>query len=302
MKHKIMRAFWLVAVLFTAITCYAQTGQKLFSFALIADVQYADVETSGERTYRESLGRLNRCVENLNSYDLEFIVHLGDLVERDFISYEKALEAFGKSKHKIYYVIGNHDLAVEDEFKPKVNKLLGLNRGGYGYFDTGDWRFLLLNGMGNSLLGSKEGTVEMDIAVKKWKELEEEGAINAYNWNGGIDEKQLKWMERKMQDAAKKGKRVVLFCHLPLYPVNELILWNQEEVAETVFRYDNFFAFINGHHHAGNYTTERGRHFLTVKGMVENKMDPSYYVVDVYQDIMILQGFGGEEDLEWDIK
>ena len=98
----------ILVSLFLIVQCFCFTHaqeETLFSFGVVADVQYADVDPAGERFYRYSLGKL------------EFIMHLGDLIDRDFESYEKPLAIFGKSKNKVLYVIGNHEYEIDDKDK-----------------------------------------------------------------------------------------------------------------------------------------------------------------------------------------
>ncbi len=295
----------LVSLLFV-VQCFCFTHaqeEALFSFGVVSDVQYADVDPAGERFYRYSLGKLERNVDFFNNYNLEFIMHLGDLIDRDFESYEKPLAIFGKSKNNVLYVIGNHEYEIDDKDKSKVHKLLGLNKKGYNYFDRGNWRFVMLNGMGLSIKASKEGTKKRVLADKKFEELKRQGAINAYDWNGAIDEKQLMWLDKTLTDAKKRGKRVILFCHLTLLPVNELVLWNHEEVKDLIFKYDNVFAYIGGHDHNGLHIYEKGVHFLAVKGVLNASVDEtSCAVVNVYADKLVFEGFGREEDKVWEIK
>ena len=51
-------------------------AEKLFSFGLIADPQYADAETAGNRYYRNSLKKLENCISELNMHDLSFTLTL----------------------------------------------------------------------------------------------------------------------------------------------------------------------------------------------------------------------------------
>lgn len=59
-------------------------------FGLIADPQYADAEPSEThpRFYRNSLCKLSKAITELNDHHLEFVVTLGDLVDRDWASFE----------------------------------------------------------------------------------------------------------------------------------------------------------------------------------------------------------------------
>ncbi len=54
----------------------------LFSFGLLGDPQYADVNPAGSRHYRASLGKLKSCIARLNQEDLEFVVTVGDIIDR----------------------------------------------------------------------------------------------------------------------------------------------------------------------------------------------------------------------------
>ena len=299
MKTNIVLLFLLFQ---SAYYTYAQ-DQPLFSFGVVSDVQYADAEAIGNRYYRFSLDKLERSIDFFNGYDLEFVMHLGDLIDHDFESYEKPLAIFGKSTNKVLYIIGNHEYEIDDNDKSKVHKLLGLNKKGYSYFDKGNWRFVMLNGMGLSIKASEEGTKKRALANEKFQELKEQGAVNAYDWNGAIDQKQLNWLDKTLSDASKEGKRVILFCHLTLLPVNGLVLWNHEEVKDIIFKYDNVFAYIGGHEQNGSYIYEKGKHFLAVKGVLNASEDEtSCAVVNVYDNKIIFEGFGREEDKVWEIK
>jgi hypothetical protein len=221
----------------------------------------------------------------------------------DFESYEKPLAIFGTSKNEVLYVLGNHEFEIDDQDKRKVYKLLGINKKGYSYLDKGDWRFIMLNGMGLSIKSSLEGTKKRALAKKKFQELKEQNAVNAYDWNGAIDQRQLKWLEKTLFEASEKGKKVILFCHLTLLPVNALLLWNHEEVKDMIFKHDHLFAYIGGHDHSGSYVYEKGKHFFAVKGVLnESEHETSCAVVHVFNDRMVIEGFGREDDRVWEIK
>jgi hypothetical protein len=83
------------ALLLSVITCTmlpASWGDeeneeaKLFSFGLVADVQYGDKDTRGAGHYREALGRLEECVAELNQHDLVFTRELGEGPAREISS------------------------------------------------------------------------------------------------------------------------------------------------------------------------------------------------------------------------
>ena len=269
-------------------------GEKLFSFGLIADVQYADAEKAGNRDYRNSLNKLKNCIDEFNRHNLSFVVNLGDLIDHDYASFDKPLEIIKGLKVPVYNVTGNHDFSVDDEFKGKVRKRLK-NRNGYFSFETGNFSFIILDGTDVSIFASVEGSPQYQTAMDKYKELEAGGANNAYTWNGAIGRKQLKWLEKKLQKADEEKRKVILFCHWPLFPENGTQLWNNKEVL-SVINHHCVVAWIAGHHHAGSYEKIEDIHYLTLKGMVEAKSGMSCGIIDVYTDKLLLNGYGDQKD------
>ncbi len=100
-------------------TSYAQVKIGVF-----ADCQYCDCETGGNRFYRNSLSKLNNCLGEFNKDQLDFVVGLGDLIDRDFESFRAVNAILGKSNSPVYQVTGNHDLSVENDFLDKVPSAL----------------------------------------------------------------------------------------------------------------------------------------------------------------------------------
>ncbi len=121
------------------------------SFGVIADPQYADVEASGTRFYRQSLGKLEACIDELNRQELSFVTTLGDLIDRDLASFDAIMPLYEKLRHPHYPVCGNHDFYVSDEDKPKVLGKMKLERFYHSKSMRG-WRLIFLDGMDVSLL------------------------------------------------------------------------------------------------------------------------------------------------------
>ncbi|MEX2568588.1 MAG: metallophosphoesterase [Cyclobacteriaceae bacterium] len=289
-------------ILLVTAALLAQDGQaqneeeKLYSFGVITDVQYADVETVGKRNYRGSPAILENTLKMLNEYDLEFTVNLGDLIDRDFGSFEKPLAILENSKANVYHVWGNHDFAVEDELKGQVGKKLG-NKKGYHAFEKKGLVFLVVNGMDISLEGHPINSPNYKMAERLMEELEANGANNAKPWNGGIGKEQLDWLVKQTEDAHKKGKKAVVFCHYPLFPENGLHLLNHKEVYEKLSDAGSLVAWFSGHHHEGNYVKDKkGIHHLTYQGMVEAETNALGAIISVYQNKLVVHGIGHEMD------
>lgn len=271
--------------------------KPLFSFGVISDVQYADVDQAGERNYRGSLAILEKTIEELNQHELAFTVSLGDLIDRDMESFVKPLRILTQSKAKIHHVFGNHDFTVADEHKKEVPKLLG-NPKGYHAFTQGDLVFVVLNGLDNSIDGHPAGSAGYKKATSTLAELEKLGASNAKPWNGGLGKKQTNWLAKTLTKAQRQKKRAIVFCHYPLLPENGLHLWNNREVLEILDKNPNVVAYFSGHHHGGNYVVENGLHHLTFYGMVEAKSPSLGAVVRVFEDRLEMEGIGDQESRE----
>jgi predicted phosphodiesterase len=267
-----------------------------FSFGVISDVQYADVETAGKRNYRGTLETLKRTLPYLNAYDLKFTAHLGDLIDRNFESFEGPLSILESSKAPIHYVWGNHDFDVADSLKLQVGEKMN-NEDGYHSFEIGNMVFMVVNGMDISMGGHPEGTKNHEQALQMMASLETKGANNVKPWNGGVGQEQLGWMESLVEKAEKEGKRVIAFCHYPLLPENGLQLLNHQEVLDRIGNSPAMVAWFSGHHHAGNYIKDaKGMHHLTFLGMVEAESPALGAIVTVNKDKLIIHGIGDEED------
>ncbi|WP_114748949.1 metallophosphoesterase [Pleomorphovibrio marinus] len=292
-----MKFLFLTIMLSTAwATAIAQSKENpVFQFGVFTDVQYADIEQVGERDYRGVPPKLEKTIEILNQYDLEFTVNIGDLIDQDFKSFELPLSLLEKSKAKVYHVFGNHDFTIQDEKKKMVPTLLG-NSVGYHAFEKEHMKFILLNGLDNSLDGHAEGTKGYAKAKQTLRELEEAGGNNAKPWNGGLGEKQFDWLAAQLKQAEETNKQTLIFCHYPLLPENGLQLWNNREVLELIRQYPGVVAWFSGHHHAGNYVIQDGVHHLTFLGMVESKEEALGAVIQVFEDGLAIKGFGEEED------
>ena len=278
-------AFMSISFLFTT----SVLGQEApFSIGVIADCQYCSTPGTGVRKYSISDQKLQTCVNHLNTLDLAFVVHLGDFIDKEFESFAVVGPIYQQLMMPKYHVLGNHDFSVEDEYKKIVPKTLKLSR---RYYDFGvkDWRFIVLDGNDLSFYAYPEGSKKHQRATVYY----EENNITSPKWNGGLSQKQLKWLERVLKKATRKNEKVMLYCHFPIYPENVHNLWNAAEVVALLEKYPCVKAYLNGHNHEGNYGQKSGIHFLTLKGMVDTE-ETSYAVVKIEDNQLIIQGFGRE--------
>jgi len=305
LKSKQMKLFFaslFAALIFFNMHLTGKTGdhqpedqerKPLFSFGVIADVQYCACETAGERFYNNSLTKLREAVSSLKADSAEFLINLGDIIERDFVSYKPVLAIIDSSGLKTYHLTGNHDYMVGARHK----KHLPLNmpsKEGYYSFKSKNFRFIVLDGNEISIYGPGNKT-----AIKQAGDyiaaLKKEGNINAIDWNGGISTGQLGWLMAQLDEASAKEEKVIIFCHFPVFPENMHNLLNYKEILSALEKYNNVVAWFNGHNHAGNYGNFHMIHFITMKGMVETETKGSYAIVEVYTNKIWIRGAGREK-------
>ena len=290
----------MLLVLFVLVGCASPPQEKrtaddlpLFSFGVVADAQYADRDPAGARHYRSSLKNLNLAIEEFNERDLEFVVHLGDLIDRDFSSYSDILPIFNQILTPRYIVLGNHEFSVEESKKEEVISHLGLDQRYYDFVVSG-WRFIAVDGQGLSTFAPAEGMLIRSETMLN--DLQQQGASNAYNWNGGVDEVQRSWLIERLELATLNGESVILFCHFPTYPLDLAHnIWNDDEIAQLLASYPVVKAWFNGHNHAGYTGILDGIHFITFKGMVNYPEENSYAIVRIYSDHIVIEGIGAED-------
>jgi hypothetical protein len=270
-----------------------QSQRPLFSFGIVADVQYCECEPEGSRFYRLSPARLREAVNSFKTDSVSFIINLGDLIDRGYESFKPVTDILDSSGLQVYHLLGNHDFSVDDRYKKRLPLPMPAKEGYYS-FNFMNFRFIALNGNEVSTYSSTS-----KAAMKKAEDylaiLRDSGNVNAINWNGGISEKQLGWLKLQLDDATAKNENVFILCHFPVFPENIHNLLNYKEVNECLKDYKNIIAWFNGHNHAGNYGNFNMIHFVTMKGMVESEFNNSYAVVEVYRNKIWIKGAGREK-------
>ena len=259
-----------------------------FSFGAIADCQYCRGPNRGSRHYSSSVKKLHECVQELNSHDLKFVIHLGDFIDRDYVSFDKVLPIYQSLKMPAYHALGNHDFEVADKWKAKVPERMGMQSKYYD-FSIEDWRFIVLDGNDVSFHAYPKDSLQYKKAGVYYRE----NKIRSPKWNGAVGEEQLAWMRKILKSAQEKGEKVVLYCHFPVYPADPHNLWNAKEVVSILEEFSCVKAYINGHNHKGKYGQKDGIHYITLKGMVETE-DSAYSIISVHQDELKVKGYGRE--------
>ena len=279
--------FMSVLSLYFSPAMYAQSSHESVRFGLIADIQYCDCETRGSRFYRNSIEKLKFCIDRFNNERLEFMVNLGDLVDRDTDKNLGAvLAVLNKFNGKVYNTSGNHDYdGVTDN--EALYAQLGMPSAYYSFVAKG-WRFVFLNT--NEV--SSYTTPLADELDAMMKQIRESNGMNGEPYNGGASKKQLKWLENELASAEAKKEKVVVLSHHPIYAAPGLTALNDRDILALLSASSCVKAVISGHHHPGDFGTYNNIPFITTEGMVETEKENAYGIIELTDKRIVLKGSG----------
>ena len=292
MKRFVIRVMMVVCLALSTLTILPAQSPD-FSFGIVADIQYADKLASGNRAYAASLNKLDACIAGWNSSPLAFTIQLGDIIDGNsspattMQDLQQVLYAFDKLRHRHYHVVGNHCFSVErDILLPQ----LSLDRGWYSFVHEGR-RFIILDSMDISLQGRQPGSAKHDRALAYL-----EAHPKAKKYSGGLGDEQKAWLAEQLQLASRRGEKVMIFSHHPMYsPLKSEseLMWDAAEIRALIDSYDCVAVAFSGHHHEGGYGVLKGIHYVTLEGMVVSpESGNAYGTVDVYEDRIEITGIG----------
>jgi manganese-dependent ADP-ribose/CDP-alcohol diphosphatase len=290
MDKLIIPVFLLMSSL--AGTCQS-SGLKI---GLIADIQYCDCPTAGAREYRLSPSKLEQAVTEINREGVDLTVELGDLIDRDYSSFEPVAGILERLISPWIFLPGNHDFNVADSLKKEVWRMIP-DRNGYWGKVAGNYCLLFLNGLNNSTIAYPTDSPDHQLNRNRLDELEERKAPNAYEWNGGLGEKQLKWIAKQVKNANRNNRKLVVFCHQPAVPGSEHSLWDTPELLKILSESKQNVLYICGHKHSGGDTTIGNVRVVNLKGMVEMKK-PTFAILTLHARHWEIKGFGEEGEFE----
>jgi manganese-dependent ADP-ribose/CDP-alcohol diphosphatase len=293
------RRHFLQTTLAAAVAPWVARGAATsgFEIGLVADAQYADVDAKGTRFYRQSIAKLGAAVEHFNGREIAFCVHLGDLIDRNWPSFDAITKPLAASRHRWHQLLGNHDFDVLDDQKTNVPMRMGM-AWKYGSFEHGEFRFVVLDTNDVSTYAYAAGAAERALAERELARLQAANVRQAKPWNGGLGNAQLTWLERTLADARNARQKVIIVAHHPVLPANEHNLWNADEVLALIDRHPHVVGWINGHNHAGAFGERGGVPYVTMRGMVETRDTTAYATARILPDRMVLTGHGREPSRE----
>lgn len=228
------------------------------TFGVFADLHYARRDPLHGRHYRDSLEKLEACINVFNRRGLRLVINLGDLIdagptlEDELDALYELRQAMRQIAGERQHVLGNHDVysLTKAQF---LNGLAGeMPAPAYG-FDFDGWRFLVL-----------DGNCHMDGS---------DFAAGAFDWdNAWISPQQLNWLEDELQLG---DSPVIVLCHECLdnrqhegepYPY---VVRNAAETRSILEASPRVKAVFSGHDHRGYHTVINRIPYVTLQGMVK---------------------------------
>jgi manganese-dependent ADP-ribose/CDP-alcohol diphosphatase len=295
--------------------------EPLFSFGVITDIQYADIDDGRSflgvpRYYRHALVGLRRAVEAWNKKgNLAFAIHFGDIVD-GYCPREQSRAAFKTvisemanfHTGQVYHIIGNH--CLYNLPRQDLNELLTIPTSGqesyYSFSPHPGFLFVILDGSDVSALGwladHPHTTAARELLNARNPNEEKnspeglEGVERRFvKFNGGVGDEQLAWLERTLQAATDAKQKVVICCHLPLDPgaaAPATLLWNFDLVMGIVHKFHCVVACLGGHAHEGGHAVDsHGVHHHVLEAVLECPPGTDAYgYIDVYRDHLSLHG------------
>ncbi|WP_426123558.1 metallophosphoesterase [Pararhizobium sp. PWRC1-1] len=272
------------------------TETPILRFGIVADPQYADIapHEAMNRHYPRSFDKLADAIAVFNATELDFVMTLGDIIDRDWKSFGDILPVYETLRHKALFLLGNHDFAVAPEHLSSVAERLGMPSRYYD-FAIGSWRFVVLDGSDVSTFSAAPDDPRTGLAAERLAALAAEGAINAHTWNGSLSDEQFEWLKLVMEKAETDGEAVLVLGHYPVFPANSHNMWDSERIIGLLTGFSCFRGYFCGHNHEGNFGEVDGRPFVTFKGMVDTENQNTFAIVTVFADRIAIEGFGREK-------
>ncbi|XP_038831143.1 manganese-dependent ADP-ribose/CDP-alcohol diphosphatase [Salvelinus namaycush] len=232
-------------------------AKPLFTFGIIADIQYADIDDgfnfkrSRKRYYRNSLRLLHNAQKRWTADTVKprFILQLGDIIDgfnKRHDASERALETvmkeFDSSPFEVHHVWGNHEFynfSRDTLMRSVLNSTTDSEAGGghlsiceiyaYHFSPAPKYRFVVLDAYDVSLLGREESSLKYQQAIAILKAHNDNEDLNHppapvgmeqrfVKFNGGFSQDQLDWLEGVLSLADNKLERVTIVSHLPIHP------------------------------------------------------------------------------------
>jgi len=228
----------------------SENSEVLFSFGVIADIQYADLEDgynfqgNRRRYYRHSLLHLRSAIEHWNTEGSppRCVLQLGDIIDGYNAQYqvsEKSLElvmnTFQMLKVPVHHTWGNHEFYnfsrnyltnsklntkfLEDQIVHHPETVPSEDYYAYHFVPFPQFRFILLDAYDLSVLGVDQSSPKYQQCLKILKEHNPNSELNSpqglsepqfVQFNGGFSQEQLNWLNEVLTFSDTNQEKVVI--------------------------------------------------------------------------------------------
>lgn len=281
----------LIIIAFGLGSC--SQNEPVLKIGLVADPQYADKATAGNRYYSETLWKLEGAIDTFNNNNVDFVQNLGDIIDTEWESYGSIIPVYQNLNSDIenYHLLGNHDFSIDTSHLEDLLEVLSMPDYYYSYVKK-SWRFIVLDATDYSNYANLLHNRDTSLISAYYNKIE--GKQNHNPWNGAIGKKQQDWLKKELESAELSDQKVIIFSHMPVRPLSTSEnLWNDYEIISIIENHSCVKAFINGHRHSGNYIFKNGIHYITLYGMVESMIN-SFSILEIYNDSLVLKGYGNQ--------
>lgn len=240
-------------------------SEPAVTFGLIADAQYSETPSGGDRPYAMSKPRLQECVAALNAMKPQpaFVIQLGDFINggSDAQAEMTAMaEIYNTLQMPHYHTLGNHDFGGLR--REQTLSILGMERAYYA-FDREGWRFVVLD--------------------------TEEEAVQ-----GAAGPEQLAWLEATLAEADEKKMPVIVLGHKPMIALtNETLRLETKDVIAVFERHTCVRAYFCGHVHYSGHLRRNGIYYAAFEAMVDRAdHEGAWYKVRLTPETIEVEGVG----------
>lgn len=262
---------------------FAKGRRALLTFGIVTDSHYADREVAGTRNYRDSIGKMEEAMEEMNSKRVDFAVHLGDFKdqaehpnERSTLAFlEKIEKAFSSYRGPRYHVLGNHDTdsISKQQFLQSVENTGVVKDRTFFSFDCKGVHFIVLDG----------NFTTDGVAYEKGN----------FDWKDSfVPPDQLEWLKN---DLDATGLPVIVFVHQLLDDVDDpdYCIQNAGAVRQVLDHSGRVVAVFQGHRHKERYNKLESTHYCTLPAMVDYSglENNSFSIIEVYADGLNMVGY-----------
>ncbi|XP_068439701.1 manganese-dependent ADP-ribose/CDP-alcohol diphosphatase [Clinocottus analis] len=255
-------------------------GAPLFTFGVIADIQYADIDDgynytrTRKRYYRSSLQLLRNAQKSWSEAAVkpEFILQLGDVIDgfnKSRGASARALDAVLAElccgRVDVHHVWGNHEFynfSRSALLSSRLNSTLHTERRlsgvpaasetyAYHFSPVPGFTFVVLDAYDVSLLGRDASSQQYSAAMRLVRQHNHNQDLNCppvsggllqrfTMFNGAFSKDQLDWLGSVLSLADDKQERVTIVSHLPVHPCST-------DAICLSWNFDELLALIRSH-------------------------------------------------------